>query len=300
MSPLNFHHLRYFWAIVREGGVSRAAEKLRVSQPSLSAQLRTLEEAVGHKLFAREGRRLVATETGRLVFAYAEQIFGLGAEMVDALQDRPAGQPMRMSVGISNAVPKRIAYRLLAPVFRLKQGVRVECIEDRPEQLLADLAVHRLDAVISDAPAPTTVRVQAFSHLLGESAIAIAATGKLAAAHRRGFPRSLDGAPMLLPTTSSSLRRALESWFEREGLRPRVVAELDDPALMEVLGQNGLGVYPVPMAITPDVRRRSGLEVVGRVPAVRERYYALTIQRRLKHPGVVVLSEQARVSLGAR
>ena len=288
---LNYHHLRYFWAVAREGGVGRAALKLRVSQPSLSAQIRLLEGVLEQKLFAREGRRLALTEAGRLVFGYAEQIFGLGGEMLDALHDRPTAQSLRMSVGIANVVPKRMAYLLLAPV--MARGVRLECLEGPPEALLADLALHRLDAVLSDAPAPPSVRVQAFSHPLGESRLAWVGTAEVASRHRRRFPRSLDGAPVLLPTVNTARRRGLDAWFEREGLRPRIVAEFEDSALLEAFAATGAGLCPVPAAIAKDLRLRVGLEHAGRVPDLRERFYAITVQRRLRHDGVAALVAQA-------
>jgi LysR family transcriptional regulator, transcriptional activator of nhaA len=300
VSNLNFHHLRYFWTAGREGGISRAAEKLRVSQPSLSAQIHQLEGMLGQKLFARSGRTLVLTEAGRLMFGYAEQIFGLGQEMLDALHDRPAAQPMRMSVGLANSVPKRVAHRLLEPLFRLAPSVRLECVENQPEALLADLAGHRLDAVLSDAPAPPTVRVQAFSHLLGESPVSILGTAKLVRGLRGTFPKSLDGAPVLLPTSNTALRRALDSWLEQHGIRPRVIAEAEDSALLEAFGHGGLGLFPAPQAIESDLRRRLGLRVAGRVTAVRERVYVLTVERRIQHPGVVALAEQARKALATR
>ena len=290
---LNYHHLRYFWAVAREGGVSRAAEKLGVSQPSLSAQIRRLEQSLGQKLFTRSGRTLVPTEIGRLTFGYAEQIFGLGQEMVDAIDDRPIGQPLRMNVGIANVVPKRIAYHLLAPALRLDEPIRLECVEDRPEQLLADLAVHRLDVVLLDAPAPSSVRVQAFSHLLGESGVSLFGTPALARRHRRRFPQSLDGAPLLLPTSGTALRRSLEQRLDRERIRPRIAGEFEDFALLAAFGETGLGLFPGPTAIERDVCRQHRVQVVGRLPDVRERFYALTVQRRLKHPGVVAVSEAA-------
>jgi LysR family transcriptional activator of nhaA len=290
---LNYHHLRYFWAVAREGGVGRAAEALGVSQPSLSAQIRRLEQALGHKLFSRSGRTLTLTDIGRLTFDYAEQIFGLGQEMVDAVNDRPVGRPLRMNVGVANVVPKRIAYRLLAPALSLAEPIRLECVEDQPEQLLADLAVHRLDVVLLDSPASSIVRVHAFSHLLGESGVSILGTPALARTYRRRFPASLDGAPVLLPTKGTALRRSLDQWLDRERLRPQVVAEFEDNALLSAFGETGLGLFPAPTVIEKDVARQHGAQVVGRVRDVRERFYALTVQRRLKHPGVVAVSEAA-------
>ncbi len=295
---LNYHHLRYFWAAAREGGITRAAERLHVSQPSLSAQIRRLEEFLGEKLFERSGRALVLTEAGRLAFRYADEVFGLGREMLDTLRDRPTGRPVRLTVGIANVVPKLIAYRLLEPALRLAEPVHLECLEDDPERLLADLAVHRLDVVLADAPAPPTVRVQAFSHVLGDSGTSIFGTKGLAEEHRRGFPRSLDGAPLLLPSANTILRRSLEQWFDRQGIRPRVVAEFEDAALLKAFGQAGRGLFPATTAIERDVRRQYGARLVGRLPEVRERFYAITVQRRIRHPAVVAISERAQEMLG--
>jgi len=294
---LNYHHLRYFWAAAREGGITRAARKLHVSQPSLSAQIRRLEQALGEKLFARSGRTVVLTEMGQIAFRYADEIFGLGREMVEAFAGRPTGRPARVRVGITNVIPKPIAYRLLEPALRLPDPVRLACLEADPDTLVAELALHRLEVVLSDAPMPPSVRIQAYNHLLGECVVSIFATRKLAEAHRRGFPRSLEGAPLLLPTENTSQRRSLQQWFDSKGIRPRVVAEFEDSALLSAFGEAGCGLFPAPSAVEPDVCRRYGVAVVGRLP-VRERFYALTVQRRIRHPAVVAISERAKQTLG--
>lgn len=294
---MNYHHLRYFWAAAREGGITRAAQKLHVSQPSLSAQIRHLERALGEKLFTRSGRTIVLTEMGRIAFRYAEEIFGLGREMVEAFAGQPTGRPARVRVGIANVIPKLIAYRLLEPALRLPEPVRLECLEDDPESLLAELALHHLDVVLADTPVPPIVRIQAYSHLLGECGVSIFATRELAGAHRRGFPRSLDAAPLLLPTENTSQRRSLQQWFDREGIRPHIVAEFEDSSLLKAFGEAGRGLFPAPSAIERDICRHYGVEVVGRLPLVRERYYALTVQRRIRHPAVVAISETAKRTL---
>lgn len=298
MDTLNYHHLRYFWAAAREGGVTRASQKLHVSQPAVSAQIRGLEEAIGEKLFSRTGRALALTEAGRVVYRYADEIFGLGNELIETLKGRPTGRPVRLVVGITNVIPKLVAYRVLEPAFRLREGVHVECFEDRPDRLLAELATHRLDLVLADAPAGPSVRVRAYSHLLGECGVSVFGATKLARAHRRGFPRSLDGAPFLLPTTDSTLRRSLDQWFEQQGVRPEVVGQFEDSALLKELGQAGLGLFAVPSAIDAEVRGHYGVQLVGRL-GVRERFYAITVERRLKHPAVVAISEAARHKLFA-
>jgi len=298
MEWLNYHHLRYFWAAAREGSVTRASEKLHISQPAVSTQIRGLEQALGEKLFTRSGRTLALTQTGRVVYRYAEEIFGLGTELMETLKGRPTGRPARLTVGIVNVIPKLIAYRLLEPAFKLPERVRVECREDRPERLLAELATHGLDLVLADAPAGASVRVRAYSHLLGECGVSIFGAEPLAKAHRRGFPRSLDGAPFLLPTVDSALRRLLDQWFETQGIRPHIVAEFEDSALLKVFGQSGAGLFAMPSAIDAEVRHGYGVRLVGRVE-LRERFYAITVERKLKHPAVVAISEAARRELFA-
>ncbi len=298
MAWLNYHHLRYFWAAAREGGVTRASEKLHISQPAVSAQIRELERALSEKLFERSGRSLALTEAGRVVYRYAEEIFGLGTELVETLKGRPTGRPARLAVGIPNGIPKLIAYRLLQPAFELSEPVRVECREDRPERLLADLATHGLDLVLADAPAVPTAGVRAYSHLLGECGVTVFGVPHLAQAHRRKFPRSLDGAPLLLPTSDSRLRRLLDQWFEAQAIRPHIVGEFEDSALLKVFGQSGAGLFAAPSAIEASVRHQYGVQTVGRV-GLRERFYAITVERRLKHPAVVAISEAARHHLFA-
>ena len=294
MEWLNYHHLLYFWVVACHGSVTRAAAELRLAQPTVSTQLRTLEEVLGEKLFARTGRRLVLTDVGRLVFRYADEIFGLGRELLETVKGRPTGQPMRLTVGIADAVPKLIAYRLLGPALTGAEPVRIICREDKPDRLLAQLAVHGLDLVLSDAPIGPTTKVRAFNHLLGECGVTFFAAPALARTCRRGFPRSLGGAPMLLPTDNTALRRSLDDWFESEDIRPRVASEFEDSALLMAFGQAGMGLFPAPSAIERQVRSQYGVVVVGRLDAVCERFYAISGERRLKHPAVVAISEAAR------
>lgn len=299
MEWLNYHHLRYFWAAAREGSVTRASQKLNISQPTVSAQIRELEQALGEKLFTRSGRALALTEVGRTVYRYADEIFGLGRELLDTIHDRPTGRPVRLSVGIADVVPKLVAYRLLEPALELPEAVQIECLEDHPERLLSELAVHRLDVVISDAPVPPAVKVKAYNHLLGECGVTIFGAEALVRAHKGDFPRRLDGAPWLLPTGETTLRRSLDQWFEAEGLRARVVGEFADSALLKVFGQAGLGFFAAPSAIADEVRRQFRVKALGQVPGLRERFYAVTVERRLKHPAVLAISEGARRDLFA-
>ena len=297
MEWLNYHHLLYFWTVVREGGVSRAAEKLRLSQPTVSAQVRLLEASIGERLFQRQGRTLVLTDVGRLVFRYADELFGIGRELVETLRGRPAGRPLQLTVGVANAVPKLVVYRLLQPAAAGKDPAHLVCREDNAEPLLAQLATHALDVVISDAPAPPHVRVRVYNHLLGESDTAFFAPAALAAKLRRRFPGSLADVPMLLPTLNTALRRDLDAWFDRVHLRPRVLAEFEDSALMKAFGQGTGAVFPAPAAIAADVTRFYGVKVIGRTDAVRERYYAISAERRVKHPGVLAITSTGRDAL---
>ena len=291
---LNYHHLLYFWAVVREGGISKAAEKLRLSQPTVSAQIRQLEESLGERLFQKHGRNLVPTDVGRLVFRHADEIFGIGRELMETLRGRPTGRPLQLTVGVANAVPKFIVYRLLRPASQGPDAIHLVCREDSADRLLTELATHALDVVIADTPAPPTVRVKAFNHLLGESDTAFFATSALAAGLRRRFPASLNDAPMLLPTVNTALRRDIDEWFDKAGLRPRVIGEFEDTALMKVFAQGAPAVFPAPAAIEQDICRFYGVKVVGRTTAVKERYYAISVERRLKHPGVVAITSAAR------
>lgn len=297
MEWLNYHHLLYFWMVAREGTVARAGERLSLAQPTISGQLRALENALGEKLFVRSGRHLVLTEVGRLVYQYADEIFSVGRELMETLKGRPAGRPAKLTVGIADVLPKLIAYRLLAPALALKEPVRLICREDKPERLFAELAVHALDVVLSDAPVSPTVKVRAFSHLLGECGMSFLGTPPLAARYRKGFPRSLGGAPMILPTENTALRRSLDEWFEAEKIHPNVKGEFEDSALLKVFGQAGWGLFPAPSAIEREVRRQHNVVVVGRVDAVRARFYVISVERRLKHPAVVAISEAARQKL---
>jgi LysR family transcriptional activator of nhaA len=300
MEWLNYHHLLYFWTVVREGGVSKAARKLRLSQPTISTQIRLLEDALGKRLFERHGRRLTLTDVGRHVYRYADEIFGIGREMLETLRGRPAGRPLYLNVGVANAVPKLIVYRLLRPAAEGDVPMRLVCREHNAEQLVALLATHVLDLVIADTPAPPHVRVRVYNHPLGESGMTFFAPAPRAARLRRRFPASLQDAPVLLPTTNTALGRALEEWFDGQGIRPRVVGEFEDSALMQVFGQASGVAFPAPTVIEREVCRYYGVRVVGRTETVRERYYAITADRRLKHPGVLAVTSTGRSDLFVR
>ncbi len=297
MDWLNYHHLFYFWTVAREGSITAACRRLLLSPPTVSAQIRELEEALGEKLFTRSGRGLTLTETGRLAFRYADEIFSLGREFVDAIQGRVAGASIQVNVGINDVLPKTIAYRLIEPVFTLPGPVRILCIQGTPAQLLPPLAVHELDLVLSDAPVSPEIRVRASSHLLGESAITLFAAPRLARQLRRGFPRSLDGAPALLPAPGGAMRITMEKWFESIRVRPRVVAHFEDVALLSLCGRHGHGFFAGYSVIEDELARDYQVEPIGKVPKYRARFYAISLERQLKHPAVVAVMQAARTRL---
>jgi LysR family transcriptional activator of nhaA len=299
MTWLNYHHLLYFWTVAKEGSIARACEKLRLAQPTISGQLRLLEEALGEKLFAKQGRGLVLTEVGQVVYQYADEIFGLGRELQDVLKGRPRGRALRLVVGISDLMPKLVAYRVLQPVLAMPEPVQLVCDEDTPDRLLADLAERRVDVVLSDSPIPPTVPVKAFNHLLGTCPVTVFGAPQLAARHRRNFPASLDGAPFLLPLEGSALRRSLEQWFDSQKIRPRLVGEFKDAALMKTFGQAGAGLFAAPSAIEKEIREHYRVAVLGRIESIAERFYAISVERRLKHPAVLAISEAARETVFA-
>ncbi|PRQ04796.1 transcriptional activator NhaR [Enhygromyxa salina] len=297
MQWINYHHLLYFWTVAKEGNIADAAKRLRVSQPTISTQIRTLEQALGVELFDRSGRRLVLSELGQVAFRYAEDIFSLGREMVDVLHERPTGRPLQMVVGITYVIPKLIAYRLLMPALGLSEQLHVVCREDRFDRLLGQLARHELDLVLSDVPIGPDISVKAFNHLLGSSGVTFFAEPALASKYKRGFPKSLDGAPFLLPMTGSAVRRELDRWFDEHDLRPEIVGQFDDSALLKVFGQRGVGVFAGPTAIETEIKQDYGVRVIGRTDTIQERFYAITVERRLEHPGVVAVSESAKRTL---
>ena len=299
MEWLNYHHLLYFWTVARIGSVSRASVELRLTQATVSAQLKSLEQALGEKLFHKSGRHLILTDTGKVVFRYAEEIFSLGQELMGTLKGRPAGRLARVTVGVADVMAKLVVYKLIEPALKLKDPYRLVCKEGTNSELLAALAVHDIDVMLSDGPIDPAINVKAFSHLLGECGVILFGAPRLAAKYRTVFPRSLDGAPFLLPTSNTTARRSLDQWFESESIRPTIVAEFEDSALLKVFGQRGLGLFVAPSVISAEVQRQYDVKVVGRLEGVTERFYAISLDRKLKHPAVVAISDAARARLGA-
>jgi LysR family transcriptional activator of nhaA len=292
---LNYHHLLYFWTVARTGSISAASKELRLAPPTISNQIRKLEDDLGEQLLQRSGRKLVLTDMGRVAMRYADEIFSLGQEFTSAMKERPTGRPLRFCVGIADVLPKVIAFHLIEPALRLQFPIHLICREDRPDHLLADLAVHDVDVVLSDAPASPSANIRAFNHLLGECGVTFFAPKKLAFV-KRGFPRSLDGAPFLLPLDNTALRRDLDEWFHSQTLRPTVVGEFADLALLRVFAEQGLGAFAAP-AVMEDLLRRYGFYKIGVTEDISVRYFAISVERQLRHPAVVAVCEAARNNL---
>ncbi len=297
MEWLNYHHLYYFWVVAKQGSIARAVDELLLAQPTISGQLHQLEEALGEKLFVRVGRGLALTEVGQLTFRYADEIFSLGREMQDVLKGRPTGRPIRFRVGVSDLVPKLIAYRVLQPAMHMADPIHLVCREDTPEVLLTELANHQLDLVLMNGPVPASIRIKAYSHLLGSCGVSVFGTPELAQTYKRGFPKSLDGATFLLPVDGSELRRAVDQWFNSHDIRPQVAGEFDDSALLKTFGEAGDGLFFSPTAIEKEVRAHYNVSVVGRIEELAERFYAISVEKKLKHPAVVAITEAAREAL---
>lgn len=297
MRHLNYSHLLYFWTVAKEGSITKASLTLHLTPQTISGQLKLLDEAVGERLFQRVGRRLVLSDMGQVVYQYADEIFSLGAELAHVVRGKLPGAPLTLNVGIVNSIAKLVAYRVIDPALRMDESLRIFCTEASLENLLSDLAVHRLDLVLSDIPIPSGLNVRAYNHLLGACGVTIFGTSKLAKRYRRRFPQSLKNAEFLLPSTGNALRAQLDLWFEAHDIMPRVVGEFDDSALMNSFGQAGVGVFAGPTTIESQLSAMYRVVPIGRCPEVQERYYAISPERKLKHPAVVAIIEQARETI---
>jgi LysR family transcriptional activator of nhaA len=297
MEWLNYHHLLYFWTVVRAGSIHKAGQELRISAPAISTQLKQLEEQLGEKLLTRSGRRLVLTEMGRTVFSYADEIFTLGREMLDVVRNRPVGRPLRLHVGVVDVMPKIVVQALLQPALRLREQVRIVCREASSEQLLGRLATHEIDVVLSDSPVDPSIKVRAYNHLLGECGVMFVAAAKLAERYRRHFPKSLDKTPMFLPTDNTAFRRNLDFWFESNGIWPLVLGEFEDYALLRAFGETGAGVFPMPAIFQNQIRKQKHLKAIGVIDDVQLQFYAISAERKLQHPAVLAIRNAAQHEL---
>ena len=294
---LNYRQLHYFWVVAKTGSIVRACEQLNLTPQTISGQISLLEDTYGLPLFRRVGRQLELTETGRQVLPYAEQIFQLGNELESMLRMAPKEQQILFRVGVADVVPKSIVYRLIAPTMELDQPIRITCREDKLDRLLADLAIQRLDLVISDSPMPTHLDIKGYSQKLGECGISFFATQALADQYGGDFPQCLQGAPLLIPGAETVVRSRLQRWFAEQQIQPRIIGEFDDSALMQAFGQSGSGIFIAPSVIADEVVRQYGVALIGQTDAVTESFYAISVERKVKHPGIVAITEGARREL---
>ena len=298
MTTMNYKHLHYFLQVAESGSVAAASRQLHLTPQTISGQIQLLADRLGGALFEKVGRRLVLTETGRLALSYAQEIFSLGSELEAAVREKTRnGRSLEFRIGVADAVPKSIAYRLVEPALGVEQPVRIVCREWRLDRLLSELAVHRLDLVLSDAPLPSSVSVKAFSHRLGSSRIGVFAARSLKSRTRKPFPDCLNGAPLLMPGEDSAVGQRLRAWFKSQGLHPRVVAEFDDSALAQEFGRQGVGYLLGPEVLVAEIESRHKVQHVGTIDAVEEHFYAISIERRITHPCVLAITRTARSAL---
>ncbi len=295
---MNFKHLRYFWLVAKTGSIARASEQLHLTPQTLSGQIRLLEEQLEESLFVKRGRSLELTDAGRLAFRFAQDIFSLGSELEESLRGYKAGgRPVEFRVGIADSVSKTIAYWLIEPATRLGTPVHLVCREGTLNEFIAELGAHRLDLVIAGEPIPPSARVRAYNHRLGTSTVSFFSAPELRRTLRGKFPACLDGAPTLIPTADSAVRHRLDQWFEANHVRPRIIGEFDDTALMKAFGQRGAGVFTGPSVLESEIEKQYGVKVIGRAAEVVEEYLAISVERRLTHPCVVAISQAARNQL---
>jgi LysR family transcriptional activator of nhaA len=294
MHRLNYQHLFYFWTAAREGGITRASEKLGLAQPTISGQITVFEETIGSQLLKKDGRKLILTETGRTVFNYAEEIFSLGNELSNTLKGASNNRSLRLTIGIADSLPKLLVYRLIEPALKLDRPVQITCYEDKKEHLLVELSHHGIDLIFSDGPAANNLGARVHNHFIGVSNIGVFSSPNLAQRYRDDFPWSLKSAPLILPTRNTELRRSLDQWFEDKVIAPRVVAEIADSALMKTFASSGAGIIFAPVSVRNQIRNQYDLDLIGETSEINERFYAITIRRKIEHEAVKIILENAK------
>lgn len=298
-NSLNYKHLKYFWVVANEGSIAKASEKLHITPQTISGQLSLLEESLGNDLFEREGRGLKLTETGRLVLSYADEIFDLGRELTDVLRGVSAVGPSEFIVSAASTLPKTIVQKIIQPGLLIQQDISLTSLEGPVEMILADLAIHKVDMVLSDTPLTGALNIKAYNHLLGESGLTFFAAKSIAEQYKKKFPASLNGAPMLLPTPQYAVRQQIDYWLNEHQIYPLIRGQFDDSALMKSFGQAGLGVFFMPTIIADEVCQNFQVEIIGQTNEVNQKFYAISAERKVKHPAVSAICENARKSLFA-
>ena len=293
-NSINYKHLHYFWVVAREGSIASASRQLHITPQTISGQLSLLEESLGSELFEKKGRGLVMTEQGRITFRYAEEIFNLGNELSDVVRQGTQSGQVEFVVGILDCIPKTIAHKLLEPAFTISSNINIVCQEGSLEQILSELAIHETDLVLADMPLNSAYSIKAYNHILGKSDITFFASPELAKKYSKDFPNNLDGAPFLIPTQRSTIRRALDQWFNELGISPRIVGQFDDSALLKAFGQAGMGIFAMPQIIEKEVCRQFNVKIIGRTKTIQEEFYAISAERKIKHPAIVAICDSAR------
>lgn len=291
---INYKHLHYFFVVAKAGSIARASEQLHLTPQTISGQLSVLEKSLGDQLFTRSGRNLMLTETGRLALSYADEIFSLGGELEQMVRNRPEQRQLVFRVGITDVIPKSIAYRLLEPAFHLPESLRIISREGEMNSLLADLAVHKLDLIIADETIPSHINVRGYNHALGGSGMSFFAKQKVLSQMQGEFPQCLNQAPMLLPGEANALHGSLLKWLDEQYIHPLVVGEFDDSALMKTFGQGGAGVFVAPSAIAQEVQQQYDVELIGQTDEVQERFYSISVERKISHPAIAAINDTAR------
>ncbi|MCG8379019.1 MAG: transcriptional activator NhaR [Proteobacteria bacterium] len=291
---INYKHLHYFWTVAREGSIAGASKTLHITPQTISGQLTMLEESVGEKLFRRQGRGLTLSEKGRLVFRYADEIFNLGKELQDVIRGAsPVGQ-LEFAVGILDCIPKTIAYKLLTPGLQTGFDISITCKEGPIDHILSELAVHKLDMVLADMPLTSSYNIKAYNHFLGESGITFFAKPEMSKQFSKNFPKSLNNAPILIPTENSTIRRAIDQWFDELEVYPKIMGEFDDSALLKAFGQGGVGIFFMPTVIEKDICKQFNVNIIGRTAKVKEQFYAISTERKIKHPAIASICKAAK------
>ncbi|RBP83182.1 transcriptional activator NhaR [Marinomonas rhizomae] len=291
---INFKHLHYFWMVAKQGSITKASEHLHITPQTISGQISLLEEQLGKSLFSKVGRNLELTDTGHMVLSYADEIFSLGSELEQSVRIASTDRTQLLRVGIADSIPKSIAYRLLAPTMELEDPIRLVCKENSLEDLLGELALHKLDMIIADGPIPAHLAVRGFNHFLGECGTSFMAAPNLIAEDEIGFPVCLRGAPFLIPSDQSLIQIQLLHWLEKHHLHPRIMGEFDDRALMKTFGQAGAGVFIVPSAIAMEVAKQFQVEIIGSTEEIREQFFAIATEQRLSNPAIVAITDAAK------
>ena len=294
---LNYKHLQYFWTVAHEGSIAKASKKLHITPQTISGQLSLLEERIGSALFDKAGRGLVLSETGRLVLRYADDIFDLGRELSDVLRGAPAAGASEFIVSSASALPKTIVYKIIEPALHLPHDISLTCREGPVESILAELSVHKIDMVLSDTPLPSNLSIKGYNHYLGESALTVFASANKARSFKKNFPHSLNNAPLLLPTAQYAVRKDLDYWFQENDIYPLVLGQFDDSALVKSFGQSGLGLFFMPSVISEEVCQNFNVRPVGEIAEVTQKFYAISTERKVRHPAVAAICDNARQSL---